>query len=133
MSTFCRPLFRTLLGLAVVAVGARALPAQELFLVEDLDLSPPAAATVTGAGNQFVAFQGAIYFAGCDAAAGCELWKTDGTAPGTPARAREVFLVEGIDSSRTLGRSARAARLPPKINAGRPQGGTNGFEARFER
>ncbi len=85
MGSRSRPLFRFLVGLAVAASGAGALHAQEVFLVEDLDASPPVAATVTNAGNQFVSFQGAIYFSGCDAAAGCELWKTDGTAVGTLA------------------------------------------------
>lgn len=70
--------------LALVVAGAPA-EAQEVFLVEDIDSTAPPAGTVTASGNQFVAFQGALYFNGCDATSGCELWKTDGTPGGTEA------------------------------------------------
>jgi len=71
--------------LALAAALAPPALAQEVFLVEDIDSAAPPAATLTASGNQFVAFQGALYFNGCDAASGCELWKTDGTPGGTEA------------------------------------------------
>jgi len=82
--TRCR-LFASIALSTAIALAPAALSAQEVFLVEDLDATPPATATVTSLGNEFVAFQGALYFRGCDAAAGCELWKTDGTPGGTVA------------------------------------------------
>jgi len=69
--------------------------AQELYLVEDLDTSPPPSGPVTSTGYEFVTFGDAIYFRGCDAD-GCELWKTDGTEVGT---AQVLDLNPGTGSS----------------------------------
>jgi len=80
-----RSTFRSALLLALAAPLALPALAQEVFLVKDIDSTTPPAAALTASGNQFVAFQGALYFNGCDATSGCELWKTDGTPGGTEA------------------------------------------------
>jgi len=106
---------------AAIALAPAALCAQEVFLVEDIDPSPPPAATLTNIGNQLVEFQGALYFNGCDAAAGCELWKTDGTLggsvrvadvnPGSSSSSPYSFTVVGSTMYFVASRSGEGAEL----------------------
>jgi ELWxxDGT repeat protein len=62
------------------------------------DGAPGSAVQIASAGSphEMVSFQGAVYFAASDSAAGVELWKSDGTAAGT---ARLKDLLPGTTSS----------------------------------
>lgn len=116
----CRLVAPIALGAAMLLAPA-ALTAQEVFLVADIDSSPPPAATLTNIGNQLVEFQGALYFMGCDSAAGCELWKTDGTLggsvrvaninPGSSGSSPNSFTVMGATLYFVATRAAEGAEL----------------------